>query len=473
MAAPRTSLADETYDVIVIGAGPGGYVAAIRAAQLAMNTACVEMSQLGGTCLNIGCIPSKVLLESSQLYHQAASTLDRHGVVAKDVSLDLATMMKRKSGIVKRMTGGIRGLFRKNKVTHLQGLGRLAGGGVVEVSNGKGEGQYSAKHIILATGSVAVELPNLPFDGQHIVSSTEALGFEEVPEKLIVIGGGAIGLELGSVWNRLGSEVSVLELMPQIVPGMDIEMAVQLQKALEQQGISFCLESKADTGEVKDGRVHVTLSEKGGERHSEVCDRLLVAVGRRANAEGLGAAEAGVEFDDRGRIVVDYAYRTSVEGVYAIGDVITGPMLAHKAEEEGIAAVELIAGKAGHVNYDTVPGVVYTHPELASVGLTEELAREKVGDVKVGKFPFMANGRAHSLEDTEGMVKMIADARTDRVLGVHILGARASEMLSEAVLAMEFSSSAEDIARTMHAHPTLPEAMKEAALAVDKAAIHI
>ena len=465
-------MAEETYDVIVVGAGPGGYVAAIRAAQLGLKTACVEKSGLGGTCLNIGCIPSKALLESSQIY-RTMSTLDRHGVIAKDVSLDLSAMMARKSDIVKRMTGGIRGLFRKNKVTHLEGLGHLAGDGVVAVTDGKGEGNHRAKHIVIATGSVAVELPNLPFDGEFIVSSTEALTFDTVPEKLVVIGGGAIGLELGSVWNRLGSEVSVLELMPQIVPGMDSEMAAQLQKSLEHQGISFCLESKADTAEVKDGRVHITLSEKGGERHSEVCDRLLVAVGRRANVESLRASEAGVDIDDRGRIVVDSAYKTSVDGVYAIGDVIAGPMLAHKAEEEGVAVIELIVGKAGHVNYDTVPGVVYTHPELASVGLTEEQAREKVDEVKVGKFPFMANGRAHSLEDTEGMVKIIADAKTDRVLGVHILGGRASEMVAEAVLAMEFSSSVEDIARTMHAHPTLPEAMKEAALAVDKAAIHI
>ena len=465
-------MAEETYDVIVVGAGPGGYVAAIRAAQLGLKTACVEKSGLGGTCLNIGCIPSKALLESSQIY-RTMSTLDRHGVIAKDVSLDLSAMMARKSDIVKRMTGGIRGLFRKNKVTHLEGLGHLAGDGVVAITDGKGEGNHRAKHIVIATGSVAVELPNLPFDGEFIVSSTEALTFDTVPEKLVVIGGGAIGLELGSVWNRLGSEVSVLELMPQIVPGMDSEMAAQLQKSLEHQGISFCLESKADTAEVKDGRVHITLSEKGGERHSEVCDRLLVAVGRRANVESLRASEAGVDIDDRGRIVVDSAYKTSVDGVYAIGDVIAGPMLAHKAEEEGVAVIELIAGKAGHVNYDTVPGVVYTHPELASVGLTEEQAREKVDEVKVGKFPFMANGRAHSLEDTEGMVKIIADAKTDRVLGVHILGGRASEMVAEAVLAMEFSSSVEDIARTMHAHPTLPEAMKEAALAVDKAAIHI
>lgn len=466
-------MADDIYDVIVIGAGPGGYVAAIRATQLGLKTACVEKSGLGGTCLNIGCIPSKALLESSQIYHQAMSTLSRHGVIAKEVSLDLPAMMARKSEIVKRMTGGIRGLFRKNKVTHLQGLGHLAGEGVVEVTDGKDAGSHRAKHIVIATGSVPVELPNLPFDGEFIVSSTEALTFDVVPEKLVVIGGGAIGLELGSVWNRLGSEVSVLELMPQIVPGMDSELAGQLQKSLEHQGISFCLESKADTAEVKDGHVHITLSEKGGERHSEVCDRLLVAVGRRANVEGLGAREAGVDVDERGRIVVDHAYKTSVEGVYAIGDVIFGPMLAHKAEEEGVAVVELIAGKAGHVNYDAVPGVVYTHPELASVGLTEEQAREKFGEVKIGRFPFMANGRAHSLEDTEGMVKMIADAKTDRVLGVHILGGRASEMLSEAVLAMEFSSSAEDIARTMHAHPTLPEAMKEAAMAIDNAAIHI
>ncbi|MBS14176.1 MAG: dihydrolipoyl dehydrogenase [Gemmatimonadetes bacterium] len=465
-------MADDSFDVIVIGAGPGGYVAAIRGAQLGMKMACVEKSGLGGTCLNVGCIPSKALLESSQLYHQAHSTFATHGIQTGDVVLDLPAMMKRKDGIVVKMTGGIRGLFRKNKVTYLDGLGKLAGDGKVVVSDGKGEGTYSAKHIVIATGSSPVELPFLPFDGEHVVSSTEALTFDSVPERMIVIGAGAIGLELGSVWTRLGTEVLVVELLDQICAGMDKEMSGQLQKSLQKQGLSFELAAKATGAEVKDGRVHVNL-EAGGEALEEVCDRLLVAVGRRPHTDGLGAEEAGVELDDRRRVAVNDRYETKVPGVYAIGDVIAGPMLAHKAEEEGVAVVELIAGRAGHVNYGTVPGVVYTHPELASVGLTEAAAREAHGDVKIGKFPFAANGRAHSLEDIEGMVKIIAHPETDRVLGVHILGGRAAEMLGEAVIAMEFSSSAEDIARTIHAHPTLPEAMKEAALAVEKEAIHI
>lgn len=465
-------MADDKFDVIVIGAGPGGYVAAIRGAQLGMKVACVEKSDLGGTCLNVGCIPSKALLESSQLYHQAHETFGTHGIKTGGVELDLPAMMKRKDGIVGKMTGGIRGLFRKNKVTHLQGLGKVTGPGKVAVTDGKGEGSYTADHIVIATGSSPVELPFLKFDGEHVVSSTEALTFDKVPERMIVIGAGAIGLELGSVWARLGTKVLVVELLEQICAGMDKEMSGQLQKSLEKQGLTFELGAKASGAEIKDGRVHVQL-EADGEEREEVCDRLLVAVGRRPHTDGLGADEAGIELDDKKRIVVDKKYQTSVEGVYAVGDVIAGPMLAHKAEEEGVAVMELIAGKAGHVNYDTVPGVVYTHPELASVGLTEEAAKEKHGDVKIGKFPFAANGRAHSLEDTEGMVKIIAHPETDRVLGVHILGGRASEMLAEAVIAMEFSSSAEDIARTMHAHPTLPEAMKEAALAVEKEAIHI
>ena len=465
-------MADETYDAIVIGAGPGGYVAAIRGAQLGMKVACIEKSDLGGTCLNVGCIPSKALLESSQLYHQAHETFETHGIKTGEIELDLPAMLKRKDGIVGKMTGGIRGLFRKNKVTHLQGLAKVSGSGQVEVVDGKGAGTYSAKHVIIATGSSPVELPFLKFDGQYVVSSTEALTFDSVPDRMIVIGAGAIGLELGSVWSRLGTEVLVVELLPEICAGMDKEMSGQLQKSLEKQGLKFELEAKVSGAEVKDGRVHVVLG-AGGESRVEVCDRLLVAVGRRPHTDGLGAEEAGIELDERKRIVVDERYQTSLAGVYAIGDVIAGPMLAHKAEEEGVAVMELIAGKAGHVNYDVVPGVVYTHPELASVGLTEEAARETHGEVKIGKFPFAANGRAHSLEDTEGMVKIIAHRESDRVLGVHILGGRASEMLAEAVLAMEFSSSAEDIARTMHAHPTLPEAMKEAALAVEKEAIHL
>ncbi len=462
-------MADNTFDLIVIGAGPGGYVAAIRAAQLGMRVACVEKQALGGTCLNVGCIPSKALLESSELFHQAESSLDIHGVKTGGVELDLAGMMKRKSSIVRRMTGGIRGLFRKNKVTHIAGLGRLAGDGKVDV----GGDVYSAERILIATGSSAIELPNLPYDGEYVISSTEALALDEVPGKMIVIGAGAIGLELGSVWHRLGAEVHVVEFLDGITPTMDRELSFGLQKVLEKQGLKFSFETRAESAEVRgDGKVVVTLAQ-GDETTSETCDRLLVAVGRRPNTDGLGCEDVGLEMDDNGRILVDEAFETNLPGVYAIGDVIPGPMLAHKAEEEGVAAVECMAGKAGHVNYDAIPNVVYTHPELASVGLTEEQVVADGIPYKVGKFPIAANGRAHTLQAVDGEVKIIAHEKTDRVIGIHILAARASDMLAEGVLAMEFSASAEDIARTMHAHPTLPEALKEAALNVEGEAIHI
>ena len=461
-------MADNTFDLIVIGAGPGGYVAAIRAAQLGMNVACVEKEGLGGTCLNVGCIPSKALLESSELFHQAETSLEIHGVKASGVELDLPGMMARKAGIVKKMTGGIGGLFRKNKVTHLKGLGKLAGDGKVDV----GGEMYSAERILIATGSSSIELPSLPYDGESVISSTEALALDSVPEKMIVVGAGAIGLELGSVWSRLGAEVHVVEFLDRITPPMDRELSNGLQKLLEKQGLSFSFETLAQSAEVVDGKVNVTLKQ-GDETATETCDRLLVAVGRKPNTDGLGGGDVGLEMDDKGRILVNEKFETNLAGVYAIGDVIPGPMLAHKAEEEGVAAVELMAGKAGHVNYDAIPNVVYTHPELASVGLNEEEVKEQGIPYKVGKFPFAANGRAHSLEATDGQVKIIAHEKTDRILGVHILAARASDMLAEAVLALEFSASAEDLARTMHAHPTMPEAIKEAALAVEKEAIHI
>jgi dihydrolipoamide dehydrogenase len=465
-------LADKTFDLIVIGAGPGGYVAAIRAAQLGLNVACVEKGALGGTCLNVGCIPSKALLESSELLHQAQSSFKQHGIQTGDVSLDLAAMMTRKAGIVKQMTGGIRGLFRKNKVTHFEGLGRLAGDGKVEVAGKKGTETVSAERILIATGSSPIVLPGLANDGAHIISSTEALALDSVPEKMVVIGAGAIGLELGSVWNRLGSDVTVVEFLDRITPTMDRELSDGLQKLLEKQGLAFQFETRAESAQVKDGKVTVSL--KQGDNASEViCDRLLVAVGRKPNTDGLGAEIVGLTVNERGFIPVNEKFETNLAGVFAIGDVIPGPMLAHVAEEEGVAAVELMVGHAGHVNYDAIPNVVYTHPELASVGLTEEQVKEKGIPYKVGKFPFLANGRAHSLDATDGLVKMIAHEKTDRMLGLHILGARASDMLAEGVLAMEFCASAEDIARTMHAHPTMPEAVKEAALAVHKEAIHI
>ncbi|MDA0746418.1 MAG: dihydrolipoyl dehydrogenase [bacterium] len=465
-------MAETSFDLLVIGAGPGGYVAAIRGAQLGMKVGCIEKESLGGTCLNVGCIPSKALLESSELYEQARTKFKKHGIQTGEVGLDLGAMMKRKDSIVQRMTRGIGGLFKKNQVSHISGTARITGPGKVEVDSGGKKQTLTAARILIATGSRPVQLPNLPFDGEYVLSSTEALALDGVPERLLVIGAGAIGLELGSVWNRLGSEVLVAELMDHIVPGMDKEMGAGLKKLLEKQGIKFRMETKAESCEIRDGKVHLQLKSKT-ETTAEVCDRVLVAVGRRANTEGLGVEEVGINLDDRGRIAVNPKFETSVSGVYAVGDVIAGPMLAHKAEEEGIAAVEMMAGQAGHVNYDVIPGVVYTYPELASVGLSEEAAAEKGLKVRLGKFPLMANGRAHSLEAADGQVKVISEEGTDRILGVHILAARASEMIAEAVVAMEFCASAEDLARTVHAHPTLPEALKEAALAVDGRAIHM
>ena len=461
-------MADHTFDLIVIGTGPGGYVAAIRAAQLGMRVACVEKRALGGTCLNVGCIPSKALLESSELFHQAETSLRVHGVKTTGVELDLSGMMKRKSNIVRKMTGGIRGLFRKNNITHIAGLGRLIGDGKVNV-----EGDvYSAERILIATGSSAIALPNVPYDGEYVISSTEALALREVPPKMIVVGAGAIGLELGSVWHRLGAEVHIIEFLDGITPTMDRELSRGLQKVLEKQGLAFSFKTRVESAEICDGKVTATLVQ-GSETTFETCDRMLVAIGRRPNTDGLGGEGVGLNMDAHGRILVDEAFETNLPGVYALGDVIPGPMLAHKAEEEGVAAVELMAGKAGYVNYDAIPNVVYTHPELASVGLTEEQVQAQNIPYKVGRFPLVANGRAHTLQAIDGQVKIIAQEKTDRVLGIHILAARASDMLAEGVLAMAFSASAEDIARSMHAHPTLSEALKEAALNVENKAIHL
>lgn len=464
---------DSPYDLIVIGAGPGGYVAAIRAAQLGMRVACVEKERaLGGTCLNIGCIPSKALLESSERYYAVRNDLAAHGIKVGSVELDLAAMLARKDRVVKVLTQGIVGLFKKHQIERLTGTGRLLGPDTVEVSNGADTRNVRARRILIATGSAPVELPGLPFDGERIVSSTEALSFTPVPERLLVIGAGAVGLELGSVWSRLGAQVLVVEFLDRIVPGMDRKMGELLQKALQKQGIKFQLQTTARRAVVRDGKITVTL-ETSGKTSETVCDRVLVAVGRRPFAEGLGAREIGVAFDERGRIKVDAHYATNVPGVYAIGDVIPGAMLAHKAEEEGIAAVEIMAGQAGHVNYDAVPNVVYTWPELASVGMSEEQAQSQEIQFNVGTFPFIANGRARSMNETEGQVKILADAKTDRLLGVHILGPHASDLIAEAAVAMEFGASAEDLARSVHAHPTLPEAVKEAALAVAQRALHI
>lgn len=465
-------MSNGNYDLIVIGAGPGGYVAAIRAAQLGMKVACVEREYLGGTCLNVGCIPSKALLDSSERFYAAKHQFSRHGINVGSLSLDLSTMMKRKDDVVGKLTGGVGMLFRKNQVDHLKGQGKIASPGTVEVNGSEGKPQsYKTKRILIATGSAPIELPGLKFDGKHILSSTEALSIAEVPKRMIVIGAGYIGVELGSVWNRLGSEILVLEFLERILPPSDTEMALALQKLLEKQGLKFRFKTTAESATVSGGKVKLK-SKSGDAAGTEEADKVLVCVGRRPVTDGLGLDKLGMKLDKRGYIEVDKQFATSIPSVFAIGDVIGGLMLAHKAEEEGVAAVELMAGKAGHVNYHCCPGVVYTHPELAGVGLTEEEARRR-GEIKVGKFPFAANGRARGMDETDGQVKIIADAKTDRILGCHILGARASDMIAECVVAMEFASSAEDLARCFHAHPTMPEATKEAALAVEKRAIHI
>ncbi|MBA3960823.1 MAG: dihydrolipoyl dehydrogenase [Chthoniobacterales bacterium] len=464
----------EKFDVIIIGSGPGGYVAAIRAAQLGLKTAIIEKhTELGGTCLNIGCIPSKALLASSDHFVFAKKEAAKHGIKIDGVQLDLPTMLARKDKVVKTLTGGVRALMKGNKVTTFSGLATIIEPGKVRIQPNDGEpNEIAADHIVIATGSVPINLPSMPFDGETVVSSTEALCFDKPPEKFLVIGAGAIGLELGSVWSRLGSEVTVLEFLPRIAIGFDLEMANLLQRALTAQGMTFHLETKVGSVKVNNGRA-IAAATKGGEELNFEADKVLVSVGRRAFAEGVGADKIGVAMDERGRIKVDELFRTNIEGVYAIGDVIAGPMLAHKAEEEGIACVELIAGKAGHVNYGVIPGIIYTNPELAGVGLTEDFAKEKGMNVRVGKFPFRANGRALANADAEGWVKFIADAETDRILGASILSHAASELIAEIVAVMEFGGSSEDLGRTVHAHPTLSEAVKEAALAVGKHAIHI
>ena len=465
----------ERFDVVVIGAGPGGYVAAIRAAQLGMKVACVEkMPSLGGTCLNIGCIPSKALLDSSELYHLAQTRFAKHGIKVGDLALDLPAMLARKDEVVKGLTGGVRGLFKKNKIQSFQGRGRLASPTSVVVRGDDGtETTLEAGHILLATGSEPIVLPFLPYNGKTIVGSTEALAFDRVPEHLMVVGGGYIGLELGSVWNRLGAKVSVIEFLPRIVPIADHEIGALLHKSLVKQGLEFHLETKVTGAKVEGDRVTLSAEAKDGTSRAFEGDRVLVAVGRRPYTEGLGLAESGVQFDPKsGKVPVDAHFRTNIPTVSAIGDLIAGPMLAHKAEDEGVAFAEILAGKPGHVDYDTIPSVIYTWPEVASVGLTEEQVKERGVEYRVGKFPFLANGRAKAMDETEGLVKIIADATTDRVLGVHIIGPRASDMIAEAVTTMEFSGSAEDIARISHAHPTLSEAVREAALAVDRRAIH-
>ena len=463
----------DRFDLVVIGSGPGGYTAAIRAAQLGMQVACVEKDRpLGGTCLNVGCIPSKALLDSSELYHHTRLGLAVHGIKTSGVELDLAAMMSRKDRVVRGLTQGVASLFKKNKVTRFEGTARLESAQRVRVRGEGGDEVIETARVLLATGSEPTPLRDLPFDGERFVSSTEALTLPRVPRRLLVSGAGAIGLELGSVWSRLGAEVLVVELLDRIVPGTHRGKSTLLQRSLEKQGMVFRLGTSARGAERHADGVRVTLDTKGEASEVEA-DVVLVAIGRRAYTEGLGARELGVKIDERGRIVVNQHFETTVPGVFAIGDAIPGPMLAHKAEEEGVAAVELMAGQAGHVDYDAIPNVVYTWPELASVGLSEEAAAERGLKVTVGAFPFQANGRARCMDETEGAVKILADATTDRIVGIHILGPRASDLIAEAVLAVEFGASAEDVARTVHAHPTLPEAVKEAALAVAKRTINL
>lgn len=461
----------DNFDVVVIGGGPGGYVAAIRAAQLGLKTACVESrGTLGGTCLNVGCIPSKALLHSSEIYEEVAHHAEAHGIKIAKAELDLAAMIARKDKVVKELTQGIEFLFKKNKVTYVKGHGTITGANEVTVGTEK----LAAKNIVIATGSVVTPLPNVEIDEKQIVSSTGALSLEKVPEHLVVIGGGVIGLEMGSVWRRLGAKVTVVEFLDRIAPTMDGEVSKQFQRILQKQGFEFKLSTKV-TGAKKDKKgVTLTLEPAaGGAAETLVADTVLVAIGRKPNTDKLGLESVGIALDERGRVPVDGHLRTKVPNIYAIGDVVAGPMLAHKAEEDGVAVAEIIAGQAGHVDWDFIPGVVYTSPEIATIGKTEEQLKAAGVEYKVGKFPFTANSRAKAIGKTEGFVKILACAKYDRVLGVHIIGLAAGTVIAEAVTAMTYGASAEDIARTIHSHPDLNEAVKEAAMAVSGSAIHI
>jgi dihydrolipoamide dehydrogenase len=461
----------ESYDVIIIGAGPGGYVCALRAAQLGLKVACVEKrATLGGTCLNIGCIPSKALLQSSENFHATTHSWKEHGIIVEGVKVDLAQMQKRKGEVVTANVKGVEFLFKKNKVTWLKGTGHIDAAGKVSVDGT----EYETKHIVIATGSESIPLPGVEVDERQIVTSTGGLELDRVPEHLVVIGGGYIGLELGSVWRRLGADVTVVEFLDRLVPGMDGEVGKAFERVLSKQGIKFRLSTKVTGASTGNDGVTLTLEPaKGGASEPLKADIVLVAIGRRPAHRDLGIEDAGVALDERGRVMVDAHYATNVPGIYAIGDVIAGPMLAHKAEEEGVALAERLAGQAGHVNYDVIPGVVYTWPEVASIGRTEEQLKQDGVAYRVGKFPFTANGRARAMGDTDGFVKILADKTTDRILGAHIIGPDAGTLIAELATAMEFGASAEDVARTCHAHPTLSEAVKEAALAVEGRALHI
>ena len=460
----------DSYDVVVIGGGPGGYVAAIRAAQLGLKTACVEKrGALGGTCLNVGCIPSKALLESSHLYAEAQHDFKQHGIDAT-VKLNLKQMMANKDEVVDGLTKGIEGLFKKNKVEYIKGHGTISGKNEVTVEKKK----ISAKNIIIATGSDVMPLPGVEIDEKKIVSSTGALELKSVPKKLVIIGGGVIGLEMGSVWSRLGAEVEVIEYLDRITPGMDNEISKQFQRILEKQGFKFSLGKKVTAAKATAKGVELTVEPASGGKAEKVsADVVLVSIGRKPYTDKLGLDKVGIKTDKHGFIEVNDHLQTAIDNIYAIGDVILGPMLAHKAEEEGVLVAEFIAGQKPHINYDAIPSVVYTAPEVATVGKTEEQLKEAGTEYKVGKFPFMANSRGRAVLQTEGFVKILADAKTDEIYGVHIIGPDAGTLIAEAVLALEYGASSEDIARTCHAHPTLNEAVKEAALAVDKRQIHM
>jgi dihydrolipoamide dehydrogenase len=470
-------VSETQYDLVVVGGGPGGYVAAIKAAQLGMRVACVEKrGALGGTCLNVGCIPSKALLHSSHLFAEAKHGMAKHGVKVSGVELDLGAMLANKDQVVKTLTQGIEFLFKKNKVDYVVGAGRLESPGkVVAQPNGEGAArELATKNVLIATGSDVMPLPGVIIDEDRIVSSTGALDLKRVPKHLLVVGAGYIGLEMGTVWRRLGAKVTVVEYLDRVTPGMDGEVSKEFEKILKKQGMTFKLGTKVTGVDTSGDAVKVTVEPaKGGQTETIECDTVLVAIGRRPYTEGLGLENVGVRLDNRSRVETDVNWRTSVAGIWAIGDVIAGPMLAHKAEEEGSSVAELLAGQQPHLDYDIIPGVVYTAPEVASVGKTEEQLKEAGTAYKVGKFPFLANSRARSIGTTDGFVKILADAATDRVLGAHIIGPEAGVLIAEIAVAMEFGASSEDIARTCHPHPTLEEAVKEAALATFSKPIHI
>jgi dihydrolipoamide dehydrogenase len=464
-------MSDQNFDVIVIGSGPGGYVCAIRAAQLGLKTACVEKrATLGGTCLNIGCIPSKALLQSSENFHEIAHGAKDHGIDIGEIKLDLARMQARKGEVVTANTKGVEFLFKKNKVTWLKGAAKFTSATEIDVAGTT----YTAKNFVIATGSESVPLKGVEVDEKKIVTSTGALELDAVPKHMVIIGGGVIGLELGSVWHRLGADVTVIEFLDHITPGLDLEISNQFQKILTKQGFKFRLGQKVTGAKVTDAGVTLTVEPaKGGEAETLEADIVLLAIGRYAYTAGLDLAAAGVETDERGRVKTDHHYATNIPHIFAIGDVITGPMLAHKAEDEGVAIAERLAGQAGHVNYDAIPSVVYTWPEVAAVGKSEEELKKAGIAYKIGKFPFTANGRARAMAATDGFVKILADEKTDRLLGAHIIGPDAGTLIAELATAIEFGASSEDVARICHAHPTLSEAVKEAALAVDGRALHI